>query len=690
MLAACIALWLGLLLTLPPRPSPWLVVASGLPVLALASWRAARRRGLAWRAFIAGTSDLHGLGLVLLYAVGVLLRDTHGISTDGVTYFAQLRSLVFDRDLDVAHEFTVLGQPPRPNHVVPIGPTLLWAPFYLAVAAADWLGRVLGMWRGPADSTSLGLTLPYVRAALLTSFALGAAGLVAVLVHLRTQFSKGVAWMAVTLLFGATPLFWYMVYEPSMTHAASFGFAALFAVASVAWLTPTAVAPSDISKGPGPIQEGLGPGVGGLLPERDRPYARVSVLGTLLGGAFAVRSQEVLFALLPALFVFGVAAPWRVRLSRAMRLAGWAFLGALPWLVLQVVHSYVLFSRYEYNLLGQGGYFHPLQSRWLDTLFSSWHGFFSWTPVAYLAALGTVAYLRREWRWATAALVILFFTAWVNGATEDWAAGWSFGGRRFSSVLVLLAPGLALAIEAIAKRPLLALAPVVAGALWWNHLLMVQYTSGMLPKDEPVAFSRLVRQQGDVATRAPYAYPFAFPANAWFAWRHDLPIDKYDVLSPEPFGESFETRFDRSVEKYLLEGWEAPTGDEWGAAWWIRDTPATLAVPLALPPGRVVITIRTRTRLDEPVVQAALALDLNGTQVGQFAAGVPEPSTVTITIPAEVAARLVRSGFNRLSIRSLGVSRIDPADTRPPGPLARRRDAAWPVAVYDLGVARIQ
>ena len=110
MLAACIALWLGLLLTLPPRPSPWLVVASGLPVLALASWQAARRRTRPWRAFLDDTADVHGLALVLLYALGVLLRDTHGITTDGVTYFAQLRSLVFDRDLDVARNRTTEDQ----------------------------------------------------------------------------------------------------------------------------------------------------------------------------------------------------------------------------------------------------------------------------------------------------------------------------------------------------------------------------------------------------------------------------------------------------------------------------------------------------------------------------------------------------------------------------------------------------
>ncbi|MEZ5291642.1 MAG: hypothetical protein R2745_11195 [Vicinamibacterales bacterium] len=663
MLAACIALWVGLLLTLPPRPSPWLVVASGLPVLALASWQWARRRGRSWREHVAETADVHAVGLVLLYGVGVLLPDTHGITTDGVTYFAQLRSLVFDRDLDVAREFAVLGQPARPNHVVPVGPTLIWAPLYLTVVLVDAIGRTVGAWPSPSDPTTLGLGLPYVRAALLSSYALGAVGLAVLHWHLRQRFSPAIACLTTTLVFGATPLFWYMVYEPSMAHAASFGVAALFSVAAARWV------PEDTS-GPGGRAKSL-------------------VLGTLLGAAFAVRSQDAAFAILPALLVLATAEPWPARIRRALPLAGWAFLGALPWLVLQAVHSTILLSRYRYNFMGQGGYFDPWHSRWIDTLFSSWHGLFSWTPVVYVAALGTIAYLARERRWAASALVVLFTTAWANGATQDWAGGWSFGGRRFTSALVLLAPGLALAIEWVVRRPLVAIAPLAVGALWWNHLLMVQYTTGALPKDEAVNFGRLVRQQADVATAAPYAYPFAFPANVWFAWRNGLPVDKYDVLGPVVPGPAFEIRFDRGVDKYLLQGWEAPTGDEWGSAWWIGATPATMTVPLALAPGRVQLTLTTRTRLEEPVVQAALAVDVNGVQVGQFAAGVPEPSTSTITIQADVAARILRRGFNTLAFRSLGVSRVDPMDTRPPGPLARRRNAAWPVAFYDLRIGTV-
>jgi len=678
-LATLVILWLGLLLSLPPRPSPWLVFASGVPVVALASWRWARRRNVPWLALIRATKDVHALVLVLLYALGVQMADAHGITTDGVTYFTQLRSVIFDRDLDIAAEYAFLGQPPRPNHVVPIGPVLVWLPLYLSVTVVDAVGRWMGVWPGPADPVALGLGLPYVRAVLISSFAIGAVGLMALLRHLRRQFAPVVAFLAVLLIFGATPLYWYMVYEPSMTHAASFGFVALFVVCAAAWLDPgvrRSSLPSQVAPG----------GVVASLPGLS--VRRSLLLGTLIGLAFQARSQESLFAIYPGLLALtaaGVSRDERVR--RTLRLALWAFLGALPWILLQLAHSYVLFTRYEYDLLGQGGYFNPLRSRWMDTLFSSWHGFLSWTPVAYIAVVGTFAYLRREWRWALSALVILFITAWVNGATQDWAGGWSFGGRRFSSALVMLAPGLAVVIGFVWRRPLLALAPLVVAALWWNHLLMVQYTAGMLPKDEPVSFGRIVRQQADLHTRSPYFYPFAFPANAWFAWREGLPVDKYDLLSPETPRPEFNLRFERAAEKFLLEGWGSAAADDWGAAWWIDGTPAVLAVPLVPAGGDVTITVRSRTRFEEPVMQASMALDVNGEEVGRFLPGVPEPGTAVIQIPADTARRLFRRGFNRIGFRSLGVTRVDPADTRPPGPLARRQGRqVWPVAVYSLEV----
>lgn len=612
---ALIALaWLAWLLALPPRPSAWLVAAAGVPLLALGSRFAPRRDGESWRDFVRRTWDLHALAAVLLAALGVQFADTHGITTDGVIYFSQLRSVIFDRDLDVAAEFAFLRQPPRPYHVVPIGPTIVWLPLYLAVAVIDAAGRWLQLWTAPPDP-GIGLTLPYVRAALVSSFAIGAAGLVAVHRRLREEFASGVAFAATLLLFAATPLVWYMVYEPSMTHAVSFGFVALFVVAAERW-TSTAIA-----------------------------ARRAVALGALLGMAFITRPQEALFAVFPAVLLLMAPAPWRERLSAATKLGVWALAGAVLFLIAQAVHSTILISREQFALAGDGGYLNLWQSRWADTLWSSWHGFFSWSPVAYIAAVGTVAYARRRQRWAVAALVIVLLMAWINGATADWAAGWSFGGRRFTSVLVVLAPGLAVVVHALVQRPTVALVIVAAAFVGWHQLLLAQYRSGTLTRSEPVSFAQIVRQQAALATRPPFVYPFAFPANAWFAWRTGLPISRYDLLGPEALVPAIDVAMTAAAERYLLDGWAGQVSDPFGDLQWIEGARAELVLPLDPPENRAMaIDVRARTRLVDPPVAAPVTVLINGERVGRFTPDADRASEFSFAVPPGV----LRRGFNRI------------------------------------------
>ena len=245
-----------------------------------------------------------------------------------------------------------------------------------------------------------------------------------------------------------------------------------------------------------------------------------------------MRPQEAIFAAVPAtLAAFASpAASAGARAAAVWQLFRWAVVGAAPWLLLQALHSAWLVGTNDFQLFGQHGYLDPWRSRWLDTLFSSWHGLLSWTPIVYVAAVGTAALAVRRRRWAILALLLLVATAWINGSTTDWAGGWSFGGRRFTSVLVMLAPGLALVVETALRRPHALVALLAAAAVAWNYGLMVQYTAGMVPKDEPVSFARVVRQQAELLTRPPFVYPFAFPANVWFAWREGLPVDRYDLL----------------------------------------------------------------------------------------------------------------------------------------------------------------
>src|SRR5438874_10774313 len=121
--------------------------------------------------------DVYLLLLLLLVVLVAQAQWTTGIASDGALYFAHLRSLVFDHDLQIGPEVQALGLPPRPHHVIPIGPTIIWAPAYLLVAVIDWLGAAAGFWPRRTD-VLLGLTGPYVQAALLSSFAVAAVGLI--------------------------------------------------------------------------------------------------------------------------------------------------------------------------------------------------------------------------------------------------------------------------------------------------------------------------------------------------------------------------------------------------------------------------------------------------------------------------------------------------------------------------------
>jgi hypothetical protein len=454
-----------------------------------------------------------------------------------------------------------------------------------------------------------------------------------------------------------------------MTHAASFGFVAFFVAATARTLGSA----DSAKKGTVPFSAEFASGSGhdGAAPRRGRPsdrtgaegYAEIDekrgitvsaksviFLGMLLGLAFITRPQEAVFALLPAMFVLALPLSSGERLAVAARYAAWGFVGFLPFLLLQLAHSYVLFSRERLVLVGgENAFLDPFNSRWSETLWSSWHGFLSWTPVAYIALIGTVAYARRSWPWAAAAVLILFAMAWINGSTPDLGAGWSFGGRRFVSCLVLLAPGLALIAHALMARPIVAIAIVAAGAIAWNSTLMAQYRSGAIARTEPVTFTEILQQQANLATSPPFFYPFAFPANALFAWRTGLPIDRYDLLGTETLRGEIDVKLEGNAGRFFLDGWGAPITGEDGTAWWTAASPATLVLPLALPGDRAVrVEIESRARLVDPPRRTRMTMLVNNREIGSFVADPEKPSIATISSPRDAWI----DGFNRVSLVS--------------------------------------
>jgi hypothetical protein len=255
--------------------------------------------------------------------------------------------------------------------------------------------------------------------------------------------------------------------------------------------------------------------------------------------------------------------------------------------------------------------------------------------------------------------------------------------------VALLAPGRAYLLDRVRAHPALAVSPLAAAALLWNQWLMVQFTIGLLPKDAPVRFAAMVRQQADVHTAGSYFYPFAFPVNAWFAWRQVIPIDRYDVLASEPLPPSVDLVLDRRADRLLLDGWEAPGADPAAPSWWIRDRRATILVPLRVDEPRALeISVVARTRFEEPVVEALIGVEINGHEIGRMAASATTPSGETFRLPPEVVGRVVHAGYNRVTFVSHGTRRVDPSDTRPPGAIAASLGTrAWPVAIYRIRIA---
>ena len=472
-----------------------------------------------------------------------LLAPVPRLDADAVEYYSHLRSLYFDHDVDFANEFEHFGilsrwdkaQPTATGHrrtVFSVGPALLWMPFY---AVGDALARA----RGDVQD---GYSPAHIRAVCLASLAYGLVGLLLVHGLLEKMFSPPVPFWTTLLIGYGTFLFWYMAYEPVMSHAPSFFLAAL--VLRVWW-----------------------EGRAGL------DTRRAALLGLLIGLATDVRWQNGLMLVLPAATL---ALEWRGRV-RTVAL-GAVLLGAFALAVVpQLLVFKAIYGAYVLAYPVQGrGFLHLGRPALLATFFSSRHGLLYWTPVLWAGFIGLAGLLVRGRDRRTALLLALpiLVMSYVNASSGDWWAGGSYSNRRFDSLLPFLAMGLAASLAALrrvaARWPGAVLAAAGAGLVLWNGLLMEQYRRGAIPRDDTVSFARVAENSADLFATA-VGSPVAWPANWIFSLRHGLPPDRYDLMvgkylffMQNSLGGVIEVGADGDQDTAVLaDGWgvRAPCGD---------------------------------------------------------------------------------------------------------------------------------
>ncbi len=524
------------------------------------------------------------------------------LDADAVEYYAHVRSLYFDRDIDFANEFEHFGILDRSDKrvatptghrrtIFSVGPALLWMPFY---AAGDLWARA----RGDVED---GYSEAHIRSVCLASLVYGVLGLLLVDRVLRQVVSQNVAAWTVILLLYATFLYWYMVHEAAMSHALSFFAAAV--VLAIWW-------------------EG-----------REQLSARrAAALGLAIGLAATVRWQNGVLLLLPAGVLFGeLPRAWLPAIQKGLLTLAAFALGTLPQLLAwkAVFGAYLLADPpHGRDFLRLG---HPFL---LETFFSSRHGLLYWTPILWAGFLGYIPLVRRDRRTALLLLAPLAVMSYVNACSGDWWAGGSFSNRRFDSVLPLLAIGLAATLAALARgaarHPWGGILAAGGMLVCWNLLFMQQYRDNKIPRDDTVSFPRVAENSAELVA-SQVGSPLAWPANWIFAWQHDVPADRYDTAvgkylfyRQENLGGVIDLGDQRSDPALLAEGWGARALCEGEVCRSVLGQ-ARLFAPLDVP-ETLDVTVRAAGK-------GALGIDVNGARVANLPLDTPL-ANLRVRVPA--------------------------------------------------------
>jgi hypothetical protein len=454
--------------------------------------------------------------VLAVFSVLLLLFDVAytRAGSDGRGYFAQVRSIVIDRDLDFTNDIEHFGARAR-DESFPLGTALMWAPFY--TFAHVWLGvfNLLG-----AEYSRDGFWNPYQRAVGVGTFVYGAAALLMICGALRRWFNRGTTLVAILTILLATPLVWYIAIESSMSHGVSLSAVTAFLYVWIA------------------TREG----------RRRRDWLSLTALSALMTG---VRPQNLLFlAPLVVEALHAIGSDWRIHrnLAHALRRAAPYSLPCLAALVtFTLIAAPPADGSAESYVLEQDLFF-----RWapLAVLFSPHHGLVSSSPALVFALLGLPLLYRRDRTLALGFMLAVLAQILLNGTARDWAGGAAFGARRFVECALPFAFGLAATVDLARRRPLVPIGLLLGGLVVVNLAVVQDFRRGVLTGSEPVPFQRMVN-----AVTSRIGNPFTLPAAMIFAWRHDVPLAQYDHMQARAFNVFSLDVGSEGDAAYLLRGW---------------------------------------------------------------------------------------------------------------------------------------
>ena len=570
--------------------------------------------------------------LAALFCAGVAAQLSLGarLQSDGFYYFAYLRSIAFDRDVNFNNDYRLLGLGDKTNlfnatptgyaqSAATIGPAIVWSPFFAA-------GHVIAV-RLQASGAAVavdGTSYPYRQAICVASLAYGLLGCWFAYRLTRRYAAAGIAVAAVAIVTAGSFMLWYFVREPSMTHATS-----MAAVAGFAWLWAAS--------------------------RERRTLVQWALLGAVAGLMSMIRWQNALFMLLPACdAVPALARAWRARDRHAARVLVTGCAIFLTCTVVAFVPQMIAWKSIYGSYIARspiGPQIWWTNPRVVDILWSARNGLFSTSPVLYLAALGLIVFAYIRPAIGVPALLAIAVMTYFNACIQDWWGSAAFGGRRFDGTIPLFAVGAAAFIEAgaaVARRHAAAfIITALAVLVVWNIALMSAAQAGVVRIGETVKFDRAWAAQAR-EVHAWFGNPFTYPASLVFALRNGVSPAEYDLLSTnrflsDPLQPNARVDIGGDDEWLVEEGWHAPERDGAVSFRWAQST-AVLRVPLDHRDA-LHVEVRLHAFAYPGAPPQTLTLSARGHPCGPLPIG---PAWQTVECVVDATAW--RSGVNHLSL----------------------------------------
>jgi hypothetical protein len=490
-------------------PSPWTLAAAAV-VGALVAAATRRRAPVLFAA---------------LFAVGLAAQIHFGarLQSDGFYYFAYLRSIVFDGDVDFTNDYRLLGLGDKPHLFEPtptgyaqsawtIGPAMVWSPFFAA-------GHVVAttLHRTRPDVSTNGVSFPYRQAVAVAGLFYALLGCWFCYRIAARFYPERLAAAATAVTMLGSFMVWYSVKEPSMTHAPSMAAVAAFILGWLATRT-----------------------------DEDGGYSRTTRqwiwLGLLAGFMTTIRWQNALFAILPAAdSLVMLATAWRgadmLRVRRTLVVGALFTAAATVGFLPQMIAWKSIYGTWlAVSPVGP-------QIRWwdphlVDILFSSRNGLFSWSPALYLGAIGLVMFALRRPALGVPMAASLALMTYFNASVQDWWGSAGFGGRRFDGTLPIFVVGVAAfgawAVRLTRRHPGRMVAAIAALMAAWNLALVSVAHQGTVRIGEAVSFGDTSAAQARTL-HGWFGNPFTYPASLYFALRNGLLPSDYDLLGVNRF-----------------------------------------------------------------------------------------------------------------------------------------------------------